>query len=331
MIRFPTALARLPATAALMTLVALMTFTGSAAAQQNYPNKPIRFIIPFAVGGATTVLARLVGEKLTESWGQQVLVDNRPGGNTLIGSEAMVRSAPDGYTILLATASHVTYPMLTPAPFDAIKDFAAVQTLSMSEYMLALNPSVPVNNLQEFIAYAKARPGQLNFSTPGGGGMGHLAGEMFNILAGVKMTHVPYKGGGPAVTDLVGGQVQLSFVVPINVLGHIKSGRLKPIAVTGRNRMENVPQMPTFTEAGLPGFDLNVWFGVLAPAATPKDIINKLANEISRFVALPDFKEKLAAQGMDPFVTSPEQFAALMKSDTAKFAKVIKAANIKLD
>ena len=323
--RISVALTRLLATGA------LLAFAGSAAAQQNYPNKPIRFIIPFAAGGATTVLARLVGEKLTESWGQQVLVDNRPGDNTLIGSEAMVRSAPDGYTILLATASHVTYPMLTPAPFDAIRDFAPVGTLSLSEYMLALNPSVPVNNLQEFIAYAKARPGQLNFSTPGGGGMGHLAGEMFNILAGVKMTHVPYKGGGPAVTDLVGGQVQLSFVVPINVLGHIKSGRIKPIAVTGRNRMENVPQMPTFTEAGLPAFELNVWFGVLAPAATPKDIISKLSTEIARFVALPDFKEKLAAQGMDPFISTPDQFAALMKADTVRFAKVIKASNIKLD
>ena len=216
-----------------LVAASLMALCASAAAQ-TYPSKPIRFISPFAPGGTTTILARLVGERLTKSWGQQVLVDNRPGGNTLIGTEALVRLPADGYSILLVTTSHLTYPMLTPAPYDSVKDFAPIATLSKSDYMLTLHPSVPSNSLQEFITYAKARPGQLNFSSPGSGGMGHLAGELFNIQAGVQLQHIAYKGGAPATADLVGGQVQLAFVVPLNVINHIRAG--KPPYVTGTTR-----------------------------------------------------------------------------------------------
>ncbi len=315
----------------LLIVGALVFFSGSAVSQQPYPNKPIRFIIPFAPGGSTSILARLVGERLSESWGQQVLVDNRPGGNTVIGTEALVRSPPDGYSILLITTSHVTYPLLLPTPYDPIKDFAAVATLGISEYMLALNPSVPANNLQEFIAYAKSKPGQLNFSTAGSGGLDYLAGELFNILAGVKMQHVPYKGAAPAITDLVGGQVQLSFALPINVLNFVKAGKIKAIAISGKIRMEAVPQMPTFAEAGMPSFEISVWFGLLAPAGTPKEIIDKLSTEIAKIIAIPDVKEKLASLGMNPFTSTPEQFTSLIKADSAKYAKVIKAANIKRD
>jgi tripartite-type tricarboxylate transporter receptor subunit TctC len=309
---------------------ALITLCASAAAQ-TYPSKPIRFISPFAPGGTTTILARLVGERLTKSWGQQVLVDNRPGGNTLIGTEALFRMPADGYSILLVTTSHLTYPMLTPAPYDAVKDFAPIATLSKSDYMLTLHPSVPSNSLQEFIAYAKARPGQLNFSSPGSGGMGHLAGELFNIQAGVQLQHIAYKGGAPATADLVGGQVQLAFVVPLNVISHIRAGKLKAIAVSSKTRMEALPQMPTFIEAGLPSYDVNVWFGVLAKAGTPADIISRMSTEITNMLNTPETRQLLASQGMDPLVMTPEQFGALMRADNAKYAEVIKTARIKIE
>ena len=311
--------------------VAAVLAGGPVAAQQSYPNKPIRFIVPFAAGGSTSVLARLVGDRLTKSWGQQVLVDNRPGGNTVIGTQVVVKSPADGYTILMGTASHVTYPLLTPTPYDAIKDFAAVATLGRSEYLIALHPSVPAGNLKEFIAYAKSRPGQLNFASPGGGGLGHLAGELFNIVAAVQLQHVPYKGAAPAVTDLLGGQVQVSFVTPINVLSQIQAGKLKAFAITGKNRLESLPQVPTFSEAGLPGFEMTVWFGVLAHAATPRDIIMKLNSEINSFLAVPEVKSNLDSQGMAPFISSPEQFSSLLKADSEMYARVIKAANIKID
>jgi tripartite-type tricarboxylate transporter receptor subunit TctC len=238
-----------------------------ALAQATYPMKPIRFISPFAPGGSTSAMARLVGQKLTESWGQNVIVDNRPGGNTIIGTDAL----------------------------------------------------------------AKSRPGQLNYATTGAGGSGHLANEMLNILAGIKTQHIPYKGAGPALVDLIGGQVQMFINNPLTVIPHIKSGRLKAMAITGETRVPALPQVPTFTEAGLPGLDVKPWFFVLAPAGTPKAIIDKLSTEIARIVAMPDVQEYLAKQGMDPFSSTPEQLATLMKTDMAKWAKVIKTANIKLE
>ena len=315
----------------ILTVGVLIAFAGSAAAQQAYPNKPIRFIVPYAPGGGTTIVARLIGQKLTESWGQQVLVDNRPGGNTIIGSEALVRSAPDGYTILLTANTHAINPNLLALPYDSIKDFAPVATVTSSELILVLHPSLPANNLQEFVALAKSKPGQLNYASSSTGGTQHLAGELFDVMAGVRMQHVPYKGSGQALTDLVGGQVQLAFMSPINAIPHIKTGQLKAIAISGEARLWALPKVPTFTEAGLPGFEVRSWFGFLAPAGTPKEIIAKLSTEIARILALPDFKEKLASQGANPFISTPEQFAALIKADIAKFAKIIKNANIKLD
>ncbi len=305
----------------------LMALAGAAAAQQAYPVKPIRFILPYAAGGNTSVLARLIGQKLTESWGQQLIVDNRAGGNTIIGTEALTKAPPDGYTILMTTATHT---ILNPVPYDPIKDFAPVATLTSSEKVLVIHPSLPANNLREFIALAKSKPGELNYSSPGAGGVQHLAGELFNLLAGVKMQHIPYKGGGQAVTDLIAGEVQLSFQNSIAVIAHIKSGRLRGIAVSGETRLASLPQIPTFTEAGLPGFGVNTWFGILAPAGTPKEIIDKLSKEIARILNLPDIRHRLAALEMYPFISTPEQFAALMKADMAKYAKVIKAANIQL-
>jgi len=317
--------------ARMLTVGVLMAIAGAAGAQPAYPNKPIRFITPYPPGGTTTLLSRLVGQKLTESWGQQVLVENRPGGNTAIGTEATAKSPPDGYTILLSGSSHTLLPQLQAVSYDPIKDFAAVATLAKSEIVLALSTSVPAKNLQEFIAVAKSRPGELNYATPGAGGIQHLGSELLNMMAGIKTQHVPYKGAGPALTDLIGGQVQFYLITSPAFIPHSKNTKLRGIAVTGDTRMAALPDVLTFAEAGLPGFDMKAWFGVLAPAGTPKAVIDKLSTEIGKYLAQPDFKEKLISQGLDPFITSTDQYSALMKSDMAKFATIIKSADIKLE
>lgn len=310
----------------------LMAIAASTSAQQAYPGKPIRFITPYAPGGSTTILARMIAQNLTESWNQQVFVENRPGGNTVMGTETLARSAPDGYTIMLTSNIHVINPNLYPKlPYDPVKDFAPIGTVSRVEIVLVVHPSVPANNLQELIALAKAKPGQLNYASSGSGGAGHLATEMFSVMTGVKMQHIPYKGGGAALIDLVGGQVDLSFAAPLEFAPHIKSGKLRAIAVSGEVRLPVLPQVPTFTEAGLPGLDIAFWQGILAPAGTPKTIVDKISTELARILAMPDIKEKLVFQGVEPFINTPEQFAALIKADLAKFAKLIKTANIKLE
>jgi len=316
----------------MVTVGVLLAIAGTTAAQQNYPSKPIRLIVAFPPGGSTDPIARLVAQKLTESWGQQVIIDNRPGGNTIIGTEALAKSAPDGYTLLAPTSTFVILPHLVPKlPYDTFKDFAPVATLTITEMVLVVNASVPANNLQELIALAKSKPGQLNCASSGTGSANHLASEFFNIQAGIKTQHVPYKGGGPVLADLLAGVVQMAFSPPLAFLPHIKSGRLKPIAVSGESRHPALPQVPTFTEAGLPGYSIGYWIGVLAPAGTPKAIIDRLSNEIGRILAMPDTKEKIAAQGMGSLISTPEQYASLLKADTAKWGKVIKTANIKLE
>ena len=313
------------------TAVVLMIIAGPSAAQQAYPNKPMRIITPYAPGGTTSALAHPIGQKLAESWGQPVIVDNRPGGNTIIGTEALAKSPPDGYTLLLTTSTHVLYPLLLRTPFDPIKDFATIATVASTETVLVLHPSTPANNLQEFIVLAKSKPGQLDYATVGSAGLQQLTGELFGILSGVKIQHIPYKGSGPAVTDLLGGQVHFSFQNPISVIPYIKSGRLKAIAVSGETRLATLPQVPTFTEAGLPGLDVKNWFALLAPAGTSSAIIDKLSSEIAKILAIPDIKEKLLSQGLEPFHIAPEQLAALMRADMARFAKIIKSANIKFE
>lgn len=310
----------------------LMLLAGAASAQQDFPSKPIRFIVPYDPGGNTTILARLTSEKMAQGFGQQVLVDNRPGGNTVIGSEAMVRSAPDGHTILLVTSTHVISPLLnSKLPYDSIKDFAAVATLARTDLILSMNPGVAANNLQELIALAKAKPGALNAASIGTGGITHLASEYFNIQANVKTQHVPYKGTGLVLTDLVAGQVQLFFAPPAAIIPFIKSGKLKGMAVTTESRMTALPQVPTFAEAGLPSYELKSWYGVLAPGATPKRLLDRLSAEIGKALAQPDVRKSMLAQDMDPYITTPEQFAALMASESVKFARIIKTANIKVE
>jgi len=304
---------------------------GSAWGQQPYPNKPIRFITPYPPGGSTTILARMIAQRMNEVWGQPVIVDNRPGGNTVIGTQALARSAPDGYTLLLAANVHATLQFMQKLPYDTFKDFTAVSTTTSNELTLAVHNSLPVTTLKEFIAYAKSKPGELNAGSAGSGGFTHLSIVLFNHMTGTKLQHIPYKGSGPLVTDLIGGQVQLAFNPINNTVTHVKSGRLKGIAISGKARNNALPQTPTFTEAGLPGFDVGIWFGVLVPAGTPRAIVDKLNAEINKFLSSPDTREKLLAQGMDPYISTPEETLARLKADAARFGEVIKAANIQLE
>ena len=312
-------------------IAALLLLTGAASAQAPYPSKTIRLILPYAPGGSTSVVGRLIGHKLTESWQQQVLVDNRPGGGTMIGSEALVKSPPDGYTLLLVTSTHAINPSTLKTPYDASKDFAPVTTLTRSPFGLVVHRSLPVKSLREFIALAKARPDQIDYASSGTGTSNHLAIELFSMLAGIKMHHIPYKGGGPAMNDLLGGQVQVHMNVPVNLIPQIQAGRLRGLAVTGDARLAPIPDVPTFREAGLPAFDMTNWFGLLAPAGTPKPVLDKLAAEIAKILQLPDIRERLAALGMTPWSSTPEQFDALIRSEIDRFAKVVKKANIKAE
>ena len=310
----------------------LLPFAGTAFGQAaSFPSKPIRLILPYAPGGSTSVTGRLLGHKLTESWGQQVIVDNRPGGNTIIGSEALVRSPPDGYTIMMVTSTHTINPSILKTPYDAVKDFAPVTTITRAPFALVVHSAMPVKSLREFIALAKSRPGQIDYASSGTGTSNHLAVELLSMHAGIKLNHIPYKGGGPALIDLLGGQVQLHINVPPNLIPHIKAGRLTGLAVTGDERLEALPKLPTFAEAGLPAFNPINWQGILAPAGTPKPIIDRLAAEISKALQTPEMRDKLVSLGMGAWSMPPEKFAALIRSDIGTFAKVVKAANVKAE
>jgi len=315
----------------LLATSVLAAAPGALAQGGQFPNRPLRLVVPFPPGGSVDPLARVIGQRMGESLGQQVIVDNRPGGNTVIGTEFVARAPADGYTLLLTASSHVTNPLLLPTSYNPISDFVPVATVSTSDMILVAHPSLPANNLQELLAMAKAQPGALNFSSAGSGNPNHLAGELMNMLAGVKTTHVPYKGGAPAITDLVGGQVQFSFGSPIIVLPFIKSGKLKAIAVTSPSRMAVLPQVPTMRESGLPTYEMRVWYAVLAPAGTPKDVLAKLGREVDRVMATAESKEKLDAAGMDRYEVPAERFEAVMKQDMEKFGHIIKTANVKLD
>ena len=315
----------------LTIIAALAAFSGALAAQQNYPHKPIRWITPYPPGGSTTALSRLVGEKLSEAFGQNVIIDNRPGGNTVIGVDAVAKATPDGYTILLGGNTQIVLNLLMRPPYDIFKDFAPVTILAKTNYILVVNPALPVNDLQEFIAYARARPGQLNVASVASGSSQHLMGELFNILTGIKMQHIPYRGGQQGIIDLMGGSVQASFSNALNVIPHIANGRLKGLAITGDKRTAALPQLPTYAEAGLPSYDPKNWQGMLAPAGTPGAIVTRLSAEVAKILAMPDIRERLVNSGMEPFHTGPKQMAAQMRSDYAENANIIKAANIKIE
>ena len=317
---------------ACVPVMLLATSGASAATPTDYPTKPIRMIVGFAPGGGTDTTARAISIKLAELLGQQVIVDNRAGAAGNIATELVAKAAPDGYTILLGTiAALAINPSLyrTKLPFDSVRDFAPIIQAVDSTNILSLHPSVPAANVKELIALAKTKP--LNYGSSGVGGTGHLAGELFNSMAGTKMTHIPYKGGGPAMIDLVGGQVQLVFATAASAVPQIKAGKIKGIAVTTIKRAALMPNIPTIAESGLPGFDANNWYGLLAPAKTPRPIIMRLNAEVTKVLAMPDVKDFLFNQGLDPAPGTPEQFGAYIKSEITKWAKVVKDSGARAD
>jgi tripartite-type tricarboxylate transporter receptor subunit TctC len=315
----------------LLSVLVLSTIGGAIAAAQDYPNRSIRYITPYAPGGSTTFTARLVGQQLTEAWGQQVVVDNRPGANTVIGTRIAVNAAPDGYTLLAIGAALAGNHTLVKTPYDALKDITPIATVLTYENVLVVPPSLPVKSVKELIALAKAQPGKITYGTSSHGGPTHLLAALFSTEAGVDTMQVPYKGGGPAVTDLMGAHIQFFFSNPVNVAALIHSGRLRAIAVTGKSRVAAFPDVPTFVEEGMPNMTLTNWQGVGGPAGIPKPIVAKIAAEIKKLLDKPDTKEKLNKVGFEPFYNDAESTAALLRADIAKYAKIIKDANIKVE
>ena len=302
------------------------------ASAQTYPVKPIRFVVPLAAGGPGDVLARAIGQKLSEQVGQSVVIDNRPGANTNVGSEFVAKAPADGYT-LLATASTLTInPSLYPKlPYEPIRDFAPVTLIGSTPLILVVHPSLPAKSVKELAALAKSRPGQINYGSAGNGSVLHLAGEMFNTLAGVKLVHVPYKGVTNAFSDLLGGQISIMFPGAPIALPQVKAGKLRALGTTGAGRTAAAPELPPIAESGLPGYEISVWYGMLAPAGTPPAVINRLHAEISRIVQLPDIRERWAVLGAEPLHNTPEQFAAFLKADLGKWAKVVRDSGAKID
>ncbi|MDO8440887.1 MAG: tripartite tricarboxylate transporter substrate binding protein [Polaromonas sp.] len=308
----------------------LLLATGQSFAQQSYPNKPIRFILPYPPGGSTDTFSRIITQKLSDSLGQPVVVDNRPGGNTIIGTDALAKSAPDGYTIGLVASTYAINPSLFKLPYDSTKDLTPIIQAGFSSLVLVVHPSMPVKTLKEFLAYAKANPGKLNYGTVGSGGITHLASEMFEDVAGIDTVSVPYKGTALMLTDLIGGQLNYALDTPVTSIPHLKSGKLRGIAVASPKRSPAMPDIPTMAEAGLP-FEVVAWLGIIAPAGTPKEIVNKLNADINNILQLPDVRERLAISALEPGGGTPEQFAAIIKADLARWPAIVKKANVKVE
>ena len=312
-------------------LAAPNCFVGAANAA-DYPTKPIRLIVPWPPGGGTDVFARVIGQKLSESVGYTVVVDNRPGASGNIGAEMVAKSPADGYTIMLATITLATNPsMYKSLGFDPIKDFAPITLVAGVPHVLVVSPSLPVNSVKDLVALAKAEPGKLNYASAGGGSPFHLAAELFKLMTGTAIVHVPYQGGGPAITAVISGQVQLTFGNLLAVLPLVKSGKLKALGVTGAKRSSAAPDLPTIAEEGVRGYDFSSWFGFFAPSATPKETIVKLNQEIVRILNTSEMKQRLTQDGADVVASTPQEFSAYLTSETKKWAKVIKEAGIRAD
>ena len=321
------------AQAGILFLLAACT-SGTALAQTAaYPTKPIRIVVPFAPGGATDIVGRAVGQKLTEAFGQPVLVDNRPGAGGNIGSELVARSAPDGYTLLIAGVgpNAINPSLYAKIGYDPIADFTPVTLVAMVANLLVLHPSVPARTVKDVVALAKARPGKLTQASSSNGSAGHLAGEMLKVMAGIDMLLVPYKGSAPALVDLIAGQVDLMFDNMPACLPHVKSGRLRAVATTNAKRTPVLPDLPTVEESGYPGFEAGSWFGVMGPGRMSPEIVSRLSGVILKSLTAADMRERLSGQGAEPVGGPPEQFAAHVRAEVAKWAKVIKAANIRLE
>lgn len=297
-----------------------------------YPDRPIRLIVPVTPGGGSDLFARLISLQMGDRLGQPIIVDNRAGAGGTIGSELAAKAPPDGYTMIVAyTASHGINPAIRKLPYDVINDFSPVSMLGTSPNVMAVHPAVPAKSVNEFIQYAKSRAGQVNYASAGNGSAPHLAAEMLKYMAGIEMTHVPYKGAAPGVTDLLGGQVQIMFASMPATLPHVRSGRLKALAVTSRARAAAAPELPTVAEAALPGFEVIQWYALLAPARTGKDVIEKMNAEVNRMLQTPDVRDKLATQGVEPAGSRPAEVTAFMSKEVAKWTKFIRETGLKLE
>jgi tripartite-type tricarboxylate transporter receptor subunit TctC len=299
----------------------------------EYPSRPIHLVVPFAPGGGTDIVARVIGQKLGEAWKQPVVIENKAGGNGTIGAGYVAKSAPDGYTLSMITASHSVNVTLQGAkhPYDLLKDFAPISQVTTQPYYLVVNPKVPAKSVKELIALAKSKPGKLTYGSSGVGGTSHLSGALFCSLANIEMTHVPYRGGEPAMADVISGQIDMLFSTRLQSRGFVEQGQLRALAVTTAKRSPATPELPTMEEAGVPGYVVAGWYGMLAPAGTPPAIVNKLNREVVRIVHLPDVAEKMAADGSEPVGSSPAQFAAHIKAEVEKWRDLIHKTGIKTE
>ncbi len=313
-----------------ITLLVALALASAAVSAQNYPTRTVRIVVPYAPGGNTDFTARVIAGKLTEIFGQQVVVENRAGGATNIGSDLVAKAAPDGYTILMGGASNaINMSLYQKLPYDTLRDFAPVSLCVKGANVLAVHPSVPVKNIKELIALAKTRPGKLNYASSGLGSSNQMAGELFKMMAGVNIVHVPYKGNSPALTDTIGGQVEMIFSgVPL-LVPHIQGGRIRAIGIGSLKRFPALPQVPTIDEAGLKGYEATTWFGMLAPIKTPKEIVARLNVEVGKILASAEVSEKFINEGVEPMGGSTDFFTAFIRDEIAKYAKVVKAANLK--
>ncbi|MBI4207166.1 MAG: tripartite tricarboxylate transporter substrate binding protein [Betaproteobacteria bacterium] len=315
------------------SILALALLNGAPAAlAQSYPNKPIRLVVGFTPGGGVDINARLLGPKLTEYLGQQVIVDNRPGAGTNIANEHVAKSAADGYTLLINTAAlAINMSLYKKVPFDALRDFAPVSVFSQSPNILVVHASVPAKNVKDLLALARAKPGALNYSSAGSGTTQHLTGELFKLRTKTDIVHVPYKGSAPSMTALISGEASLSFANIPAIFNHVKSGRLRPLANAGLKRSELMPEVPTMKESGVNGVEVVVWYGVLAPANTPREVINALSGAIRKAAQSPDIKKRLVDQGAEPVGNTPEEFSKLMREEVTRWAEVVKVSGAKVD
>jgi len=300
----------------------------AAEPKPDYPTKPIRLIVPFVPGGSTDIIARLVARKMTDGLGQQVVVDNRGGAGGTMGAELTVRALPDGYTIMLPSGTYTVNPALHRLSYDPLNDITPISLVGTGPSLVATHPSLPSRTIRELIDYAKANPGKLNYGSGGVGSHTHLIIELFKLMANVDLTHVPYKGSGPAVTDLIGGQIQLTFGAMLSMLPHVKSGKLRGIAVTGAKRSAAIPELPTIAESGVPGYEAMTWYGVVGPRGLPNNVVDRLHDEVKRIAELPDIKQRLAQEGFEALYTTPQAFGRRIKDEIAKWAIVVKAARI---
>ncbi|HYF16296.1 MAG TPA: tripartite tricarboxylate transporter substrate binding protein [Ramlibacter sp.] len=296
----------------------------------RFPDKPVRIVLPYPPGGLSDVLARFIGQKLSERWRQQVVVDNRPGGGTVPGASAVQKSAPDGLTLLLHNNTHVINAHLIPnLPYSPIRDFTPVSMLATSAYLMLAKPQLPARTFQEFVALAKAEPSKFNFGTHGPGGLTHVAAEMLNAAAGIRMEIVQYKGAGPALNGILAGDIDVYFDAPATTLQHVQSGRLRALGISGRTRLPSLPQVPTLAEAGVSGYDVTIWYGLLGPAGVPEALVTRINNDVGAVLAQPDVRERLESLGVGAFPLPPASFAQLMRSDDERYGRIIRQANIK--